>query len=210
MEEGIIMPNRILILFAHPRFENSKINRALTLAIPKTSLVTFHDLYDLYPNFNIDIEKEKKLLSEHEIISWHHPFYWYSCPPLLKQWIDMVLDFGWAYGPGGNALQGKVIFNTITTGGTEEAYQEKGRNRFTIKQLLAPFDQTAYLCKMNYIPPFAIQGTHRLSPEGLEKKINEYKRVLQTLSEINLSKLNFKSFSTLNEWIAKQKKASNE
>lgn len=204
------MPNRILILFAHPRFESSKINKALSLAIPTSSQITFHDLYELYPNFNIDIEKEKKLLTEHEIIVWQHPFFWYSCPPLLKQWIDMVLEFGWAYGTGGNALQDKIIFNAITTGGTEEAYHAKGRNRFTVKQLLAPFDQTAYLCKMKYLPPFTIQGTHKLTKEDLSVKVNEYKKVLQTLTTINLSQVNFQSYSTLNEWISQYKGNLNE
>ncbi len=76
---------KILVLFAHPRLEKSKINRQLLTVIPSSSDITFQDLYELYPDFNIDVEAEKKLLSEHEIIIFMHPFYWYSCPPLLKQ-----------------------------------------------------------------------------------------------------------------------------
>ncbi|HMV44958.1 MAG TPA: NAD(P)H-dependent oxidoreductase [Leptospiraceae bacterium] len=200
------MQNRILILFAHPRFENSRVHKALTHSIPKSNSITFHDLYDLYPNFNIDIEIEKKLLLDHNIIIWQHPFYWYSCPPLLKQWIDMVLEFGWAYGPGGNALQGKFIFNTISTGGANEAYQENGRNRFTIKQLLAPFDQTSYLCKLKYLPPFLVQGTHRLSDQEVKDKSDEYATLLNTLTEANLADINFDSFANLNQWILQYKK----
>lgn len=174
---------KILILFAHPRLEKSRTNFALLQHIPTQDNITFHDLYELYPNFNIDIEREKQLLLEHDIIIWHHPFYWYSCPPLLKQWIDMVLEFGWAYGPGGTHLEGKVVFNVITTGGARDAYSSSGYNRFTIRELLSPFEQTARLCGMTYLPPFAVQGTHRLSLEQITYYAGQYSILMNKLSE---------------------------
>src|SRR5687767_1197669 len=99
------MRQRVLIIFAHPRFEKSRANNALVGALRGIDGVTFHDLYERYPDFNVDLEFEKQLLLDHDVIIWHHPFYWYSAPPLLKQWIDIVLEFGWAYGPGGVALK---------------------------------------------------------------------------------------------------------
>ncbi|MBX9851836.1 MAG: NAD(P)H-dependent oxidoreductase [Cytophagaceae bacterium] len=176
---------KILILFAHPRLEKSRSNTELLKQIPLQENITFHDLYETYPDFNIDIEREKALLVSHEIIIWQHPFYWYSCPPLLKQWIDMVLEFGWAYGPGGIHLKDKVIFNCITTGGAREAYGREGHNYFTIRELLAPFEQTARLCKMIYLPPFAVQGTHRLTDEQLDNYEKQYSILLNKLSEEN-------------------------
>lgn len=169
----------VLILFAHPRLEKSRINRRLLESVPKDIPVTLHDLYELYPDFNIDVEAEKKLLLEHDVIIWHHPFYWYSCPPLMKQWIDVVLELGWAYGPGGIRLAGKYVFNAVTTGGTREAYAHEGRNRFTLDELLTPFNQTAYLCRMTYLPPFAIQGTHRLSDAEVEEQVQRYVQMLR-------------------------------
>jgi glutathione-regulated potassium-efflux system ancillary protein KefG len=170
---------KVLILFAHPRLEKSRINLKLLDVIPVDLPITLHDLYEAYPDFNIDVEVEKKLLLEHDVIIWHHPFYWYSCPPLLKQWIDMVLELGWAYGPGGIQLSGKYVFNVITTGGAGEAYTHGGRNRFTIDELMAPFDQTAFLCKMNYLPPFAIQGTHRLTDAEVDDHARRYENMLR-------------------------------
>lgn len=170
---------KVLILFAHPRLEKSRINRRLLASIPKDLPITLHDLYENYPDFNIDVEAEKRLLLEHDVLLWHHPFYWYSCPPLLKQWIDVVLELGWAYGPGGNQLAGKRVFNVITTGGTQEAYTHEGRNRYTISELLAPFDQTAFLCKMTYLPPYTIQGTHRLSDAEVEEQAQRFERMLR-------------------------------
>ncbi|MCC6412044.1 MAG: NAD(P)H-dependent oxidoreductase, partial [Saprospiraceae bacterium] len=138
---------RILLLFAHPRYEDSIVNQRLVEAVSDLPFVTFNDLYENYPDFDIDINCEQQLLLEHDIVVWHHPMYWYSCPPLMKQWIDLVLEHGWAYGRTGDKLAGKRVFNAITVGGSKEVYQQDGRNRFTVNEFLRPFDQTATLCR---------------------------------------------------------------
>jgi glutathione-regulated potassium-efflux system ancillary protein KefG len=200
------MDHKILLLFAHPRFEKSRANSSMLTALKKHPQITFHDLYENYPNFNVDIERETNLLLEHSIIIWHHPFYWYSAPPLLKQWIDMVLEFGWAYGPGGTFLKDKIIFNSITSGGAREVYMSTGHNRFTIREFLAPFDQTATLCKMVYLPPFAIQGTHRLSEQDLQAQSSSYDQLLQRLvkGEFNVDEI--RQYEFMNDWISKTSK----
>jgi glutathione-regulated potassium-efflux system ancillary protein KefG len=197
---------KILILFAHPRFEHSVANQYLVNAATKNPHVTFHDLYEQYPDFDIDVKREQALLVSHDVIIWQHPFYWYSCPPLLKQWIDLVLEFNWAYGPKGVALAGKTIFNVLTTGGTREAYQPEGRNRFSVNQLLSPFDQTAYLCKMKYLPPFAVQGTHRLLPAELEKYAADYSKLLNHLAEAEVIPPELASYELLNDYMLEIKK----
>lgn len=183
------MSNRILVLFAHPRLEHSRVNQVLWKHIPERSEITRVDLYDLYADFNIDIVREQGLLLEHDIIVWMHPFYWYSAPPLMKQWIDRVLEFGWAYGPGGKALAGKYFFNAITTGGAETAYQPEGHNRYTINEYLRPFEQTARLCKAIYLPPHAVQGTHRLSDEEIQVAATRFQQVLIRLIEARTEQL---------------------
>jgi glutathione-regulated potassium-efflux system ancillary protein KefG len=172
----------ILMLFAHPVAEKSRVQRALLREAASMPNVTLRDLYEAYPDFNIDIEAEKSLLKTHEIVLWQHPFYWYSCPALLKQWIDLVLEYGWAYGPGGNALEGKLITNVVSTGGPEAVYRHDGRNRFTVRQYLAPFEQTAMLCKMTYIDPFLVQGTHKLTEDLILAETARYGEWLKGLS----------------------------
>ncbi|MFH6982228.1 glutathione-regulated potassium-efflux system oxidoreductase KefF [Marinoscillum luteum] len=173
--------SKILVLFAHPKFERSRVNKLLVEKIRKRSSVTFHDLYERYPDFNIDVVFEKELLAKHDIIIWHHPFYWYSCPPLMKQWIDVVLEFKWAYGPEGNALKGKQALNVLTLGGSREVYCAEGRNHYTVNEFLRPFEQTARLCGMDYLPPFAILGTHRLSDNDLAKYAAQYDALITLL-----------------------------
>ena len=174
---------KILILFSHPKFEKSKANKILVDQIIDKEGVTFHDLYERYPDFHIDVTKEKELLTKHDVIIWHHPFYWYSCPPLMKQWIDTVLEFGWAYGPDANQLQNKTCLNVITTGGSRDLYCAKGTNSYTVNQFLRPFEQTANLCGMSYLPPFAVMGTHNLNNEDLTAYAKQYSKLIDLLQQ---------------------------
>jgi len=174
---------KVLVLFAHPNFEASRANRVLVDQIKDLEDLTFHDLYDRYPDFNIDITFEKELLANHEVLIWHHPFYWYSCPPLMKQWIDLVLEFGWAYGPNGNALKSKKCMNVITAGGTREVYCSEGSNMYSVGEFLKPFEQTARLCGMHYLPPFAVMGTHKLTASDLADHGKQYARLVRLLQD---------------------------
>jgi glutathione-regulated potassium-efflux system ancillary protein KefG len=170
--------NRLLVLFAHPAFHKSRVNRQLIRAIEDVEDITLHNLYEEYPDFHIDVNREQELLLEHDVYIWQHPFYWYSSPSIIKEWIDLVLKHGFAYGRSGTALKGKWIFSAITAGGRKEVYQEGNMNNFTIPQFLAPFRQTAQLCNMVYMPPFVVHGTHLLSDEEILQAATDYRRIL--------------------------------
>ena len=101
----------------------------------------------------------------------------------MKQWIDLVLEYGWAYGPQGNALKGKQCLQIITTGGSAKVYCSEGRNLYSINEFLRPFEQTARLCQMEYLSPFAVMGTHRLGPQDLEKFARQYRQIMAYLQE---------------------------
>lgn len=192
-------PNHILILFAHPALEKSRVNRVLIQAVQNLESVTIHDLYEAYPNFHIQVKVEQDLLRAHDIIVFHHPFYWYSSPALLKEWQDLVLEYGFAYGHGGTALQGKKFLSAITTGGGEQSYSREGYNRFTLRELLTPFEQTARLCGMDYLPPFVVQGTHQLRERHqIDKHAAEYRAVILALRDNTLDWDRLDQFKHLN------------
>ena len=174
---------RLLILFAHPSLEKSRVHSRLITRVPESPNVTLHDLYEAYPAYDVDVSREQKLLVEHDLYVLQHPFFWYSVPPLLKQWIDLVLEHGWAYGSKGTALRGKRMMSIISTGGRSAAYQEGGYNRYTIRQLLAPVEQTARLCGIDYLPPYVIYGTHRLTLADIEEESVRYEAILEYLSQ---------------------------
>lgn len=194
-------PTKILILFAHPSYEKSQVNKILVENIPNSASITFHDLYEEYPEFDVDIKKEQQLLINHDVIIWHHPMYWYSCPPLLKQWIDLVLEYGWAYGKNGNFLKDKMLFQVITTGGSEENYCATGRDRFTISELLEPFNQTTQVCKMNYLPPFVVHGTHNISIEETHEVAILYNQLLTHIEKNGFESESLDSYIYMNHWI---------
>jgi glutathione-regulated potassium-efflux system ancillary protein KefG len=190
---------RILILFAHPALQRSRAQKRLLAAVRGLPFVTVHDLYEAYPDLFLDVDKEKQMLEAHDIVVFQHPFYWYSCPAILKEWMDQVLEFGWAYGPGGDALKGKWLMSALTTGGGEAAYHETGRNRFTMKQFLAPMDQTGHLCGMAYLPPFVVHGAGQLEDAELEAFAQAYAGVLAKLSDGSLGQEQWSAMQSLNE-----------
>jgi glutathione-regulated potassium-efflux system ancillary protein KefG len=173
----------VLILFAHPALQKSRVNARLVEAVHDLEGVTFHDLYEAYPDLDIDVPREQRLLQEHGIVVMQHPLYWYSTPAILKEWQDLVLEHGWAYGSEGNALRGKRLLSAITAGGSEEAYSGGSDDRFTLRELLAPIEQTARLCGMEFLPPFVVHGTHRLDREGIARSAEEYRRVIVALRD---------------------------
>jgi glutathione-regulated potassium-efflux system ancillary protein KefG len=181
------MPRRVLIILAHPVLERSRVNKRLADAARALPFVTLHDLYESYPTLHINVRREQALLLEHDVVVFQHPFYWYSAPALVKDWQDLVLEFGWAYGKGGTKLKGKLTFNAISTGGPVFAYKKDGYNRFTIRELLAPFDQTAHLCGMVYLAPFVLHSSLKVeSDEDVRPHVTDYLKLLTALSEDRL------------------------
>jgi glutathione-regulated potassium-efflux system ancillary protein KefG len=160
--------HKVLVLLAHPALHRSRVNRPLAAAARSVPGVTVHDLYEAYPDHDVDVAHEQELLAAHEVVVLQHPFYWYSAPSLVKEWLDLVLRIGWAYGPGGTALRGKAWGHALSTGGPEAAYGQQALSGFTLAQFLVPFQATARLCGMDFLPPLAVHGTHRLDDDGID------------------------------------------
>ena len=175
---------RVLVVFAHPVLERSRVNRRLVAALRDLEHVTIHDLYEAYPTMSIDVPREQALLVDHDVIVFQHPFYWYSVPAILKEWQDLVLEHGWAYGAGGTKLQHKITLNALSTGGPAQAYQKGGYNRFTVRELLAPWEQTAHLCGMRYLAPFVVHAALRVaSDDDLAQRRDDYRRLVVGLRD---------------------------
>ena len=174
---------RILVLFAHPALQISRVNSSMLDEMLQITGLTVHDLYERYPDFDIDVKYEQQLMTDHDVIVFHHPFFWYSTPAILKEWQDLVLEHDWAYGSKGTALHGKYFLNIVTTGGNEAAYQKNGYNHFTMRELLAPIEQTARLCGMIYLPPFVVHGTLGLSAQDIAVHTRDCRRFLEALRD---------------------------
>lgn len=193
---------RVLVLFAHPARDRSRVNVRLALAVRSLPGVTFHDLYEAYPDFEIDVAREQALLLAHDVIVLQHPFYWYSTPALVKEWEDRVLEHGWAYGRGGDKLHGKCLVSALTAGGSEESYSGAGHNGLTIRALLAPIEQSARLCGIDVLAPFVVHGTHRLTDAAIDAHAQDYRRVVEALVRGSLDRDRARTLPRLNADLA--------
>lgn len=147
-----------LVLLSHPTLDRSKAHARLLEAIRGIPGVEICHLERRYPDRRLDVAAEKAAASRAERIVFQFPFYWYSTPPMLKQWQDEVLEFGWAYGPGGTHLRGKTLQLVLSTGGPHATYHADGYNRYEIKDLLRPLEVTAGLTGMKFAEPMILWG----------------------------------------------------
>jgi len=197
--------NKILVIFAHPALEKSRINVELCRAIKNLDGITFRDLYEIYPDFLIDVKEEQRLLLDHDIIVLQHPFYWYSCPAIIKEWIDLVLQYGFAYGHEGTALRGKSMMSAISVGASEDAYTENGVHYYHVREFLRTFERTAVLCGMNYLPPFVVHHTSDLvTVEDISVFSDLYKKVLVSLRDKDIDIKAMNEFKYINDYILDQ------
>lgn len=171
----------VLLLHAHPRPSQSRHNRPVLHALRELDGVETVDLYALYPRFRIDVQREQDRLVAHSVIVLQCPFYWYSVPALLKEYLDRVLTFGFAYGEGGDRLHGKRLLLVLSAGGSERAYSPTGHNRFPIDTLLTPLQQTAALCGMEWLSPLVLYAAH---DDDESRRAAFQERVVETIGAL--------------------------
>jgi glutathione-regulated potassium-efflux system ancillary protein KefF len=150
------------------------VNKVLFEHIRNLPGVAARDLYELYPDFNIDAEAEQQILLQADLLVLQHPMYWYSVPAIVKEWMDVVLTRGFAYGAGGDALRGKDMRLVLSTGGSLEAYSSSGQHGYPLDELLRPVQQTARFCGMNFLTPLVIYAGRSASDEQLHAHAQRY------------------------------------
>jgi glutathione-regulated potassium-efflux system ancillary protein KefF len=171
----------ICLLYAHPYPDRSRANRMLLDAVSGLPDLEVRSLYDLYPDFSIDVQAEQAALTRASVVVWQHPFYWYSVPGLLKHWFDKVLALRWAYGPGGTALQGKTCLWVTTTGAPEPGYSAAGMHTRPFEHFVPAIEQTARFCGMLWAEPLVLFGAHRVGDEQLHAHALRYRERLDAL-----------------------------
>lgn len=164
----------ILIVFAHSMPHASRVNRALIQAARRLPNVVVQDLYECYPDFHIDVAREQALMAAADLVVLQHPLQWYSMPALLKEWVDVVLEAGWAYGEGGTALHGKDLLLAVTTGSMADAYHEAGLHQWPFAAFLPAYRQTAQLCGMRWCEPVILHGARQISNDEVDAHVAHY------------------------------------
>jgi glutathione-regulated potassium-efflux system ancillary protein KefF len=179
-EQGPAAPSGVYLLAAHPHWRESRVNRRLLDAARGVPGVQVQDLYGAYADYDIDVPAEQARAAAARMLVLLHPIQWYSMPALMKLWLDEVLAHGWAYGQGGTALRGKDLWLVATTGGPQASYHPQGYNRYFFDAFLPPYEQTAALCGMRFLPPLLLHGAHRASEEQIAAHVEVFANRLQT------------------------------
>lgn len=178
---------KILVLFAHPRLDRSEIHAKVMPFAKDHPAVTFVDLYAEYPDFEINVRREQARLVEHDVILFQHPIFWYSTPSILKEWQDLVLEYGFAYGRGGDQLAGKGFGQIVSAGSAEEQYTKRGEKGASLSEMFSPFRGVARLCQMHYIPPMVLYEAAAALRDGrLESFENAYRDYLNAMADENI------------------------
>jgi glutathione-regulated potassium-efflux system ancillary protein KefG len=173
--------SKTLILLFHSDLGNSRTNVALAGAALRLPEVEVIDLYALYPDGKIDADQEVARLLSADRIVLQFPIQWYSTPPLLKAWQDVVLTrmYYMAYETEGRLLEGKPLLVAATAGNVPEAYGPDGANKFTMDELLRPLEATTHRCGLPWQPPFLVYRAGRLDDLSLHSATKAYTAVLE-------------------------------
>lgn len=156
IQRGVIM--HTLVIITHPDMKHSVVNRMWKDAVVSEQ-IDMVELYGLYPDSKIDVSREQERLLNYDTIVFQFPLYWYSSPPLLKQYLDEVFLYNFAYGPEGTKLHNKKFAIATTVGSLEEDYSKEGSNGFALETLLSPFIATFNYIGAKYKGYFAQYGT---------------------------------------------------
>ena len=165
------------ILLFHPHLDQSRVNKALANSA-KDAGFEVRDMYALYPDFKIDVAKERAVLENADRIVFQFPVYWYSSPALVKQYEDDVFTGNWAYN-GGKALLDHEWLLAVSPGADQDAYQKDGRVHYTMSALLRPYQATSVLIKTKFMTPFISYNASNMSDEELANRAQAYVEYLQ-------------------------------
>ena len=173
----------ILLIYDHPYPQQSQVNRTLLKAVKDLPDLQIRSLYDLYPDFYIDVEKEQAALQMADLIIWQHPLYWYHTPALMTLWFEKVLSHGWAYGPEGYAVTGKKLLWVTTTGGDANDYGANEPDSMPLNLLSSSIEQTARFCGMEWSAPFVVHDARLISDDALRRAATDYRLRVKQLAE---------------------------
>jgi glutathione-regulated potassium-efflux system ancillary protein KefG len=175
---------RLIVYYAHPGHKHSHVNEAMARAATAIENITLVDLYRDYPRFDIDVNVEQKRLLDHDVILFQFPFFWYSTPSIIKEWQDLVLEHGFAYGAGGDQLKGKRMMLAVSAAGPSEAYTHDGYQHYPIRTFLTPLEQTARLCEMRFSAPYVLFASLRAPVAGtLQPHVDGYRALLESIRD---------------------------
>ncbi|QOY92660.1 NAD(P)H-dependent oxidoreductase [Massilia sp. UMI-21] len=172
---------RALVVFADPSLHRSRISRRVAEACASLPGVRVRDLYQLYPDFYIDVRAERALLEEAPLLVFVFQLGWYAMPALLKEWFDSVFKPEWAAPCDGNRprrLQGKTAFAAVACAGSARDYRAGGAHGRPLEDYLAPLEQSVKACGMAWLAPHPFYGADSTDAEAAARHAGDLRALL--------------------------------
>lgn len=168
---------KTLVILIHPGSNTSVVNKRWLEELNKyPEKYVIHDLYNAYPDEKINVEAEQNRIEQYTKVVFQFPMYWFGSPSLFKKWLDEVFVYGWAFGSkSGYKVADKKIALAISLGADEEDYRANGKFKYTVEELLRPFELTFEYVKSDYKSFFAQFGVdNQVSANWIEKSVSRY------------------------------------
>lgn len=172
---------RILTVFAHPAPDRAPVHGAM-IAIAQEHVCEVRDLYELYPDFVIDVEAEQAAIAGKDLIVLQYPMHWFTPPALMVEWLDAVFLRGFAYGEDGGRLKDRTLLCALTTGARARDFDEAGVNRYSMGEFLRPLEQTARRCGMRWADPFIVHDTTLSRDKTVERGAERWRARLDAVA----------------------------
>lgn len=172
---------RALIVFAHPAPDRAPVHKVLLKEAKGLDGIEVRDLYELYPDFMVDVSAEQAALAGPDLIVLQFPLHWFTPPALMVEWLDAVWLRGFAYGEGGNALAGRTLLAAFSTGARARDFEPGGLNRYSLNELLRPLEQTARRCGLKWAEPFAVNEAAQSGEKVLGRLAERWRARLESL-----------------------------
>jgi len=146
----------ISLLYAHPYSLHAREDQLLLNAVQNWPGLELRDLYQLYPDFYIDVATEQKMLSHSNAVVLHYPLQLGLPPALLVQYLHKVFVKGWAFSAeaadaSAGAMRGKGFWLVSQAVG-----KEKDPDCCDPKSLYKPLHQLADACGMVWQQPLLL------------------------------------------------------
>ena len=154
---------KTLLVVGHPRLGESTTQQFLKAAAGECSNVTWHEL-----QLPFEVTQEQALIQQHDRIIVQFPLYWYSAPAVVRQWFDEVWRMPLTTG-NYRLLRGKQLGVVVTAGAARNEFQAGGKQGATMDEVLRPYQMTARVTEMEYLPALPIYQFNYLSEQAKQE-----------------------------------------
>jgi putative NADPH-quinone reductase len=161
-----------VVISGHPNPEQSYANKTILKYLETRKGLHVNHLIELYPDYQVNAEKEINALIRAKNVVLQFPFHWYGVPAILKIWIDSITT-PMVYGQFKGALKNKTLVISTTTGGPAESYSSTGYNKYTMKEFLLPIIKLGDSLGMNVLEP-VISHSASTKDAGLEERLRQH------------------------------------